>query len=65
MEIIIGMIIAFLVGAYVRKPFAIAKKEVVPPMPEKSEDEAKENKKLQAQLQNLMAYNGEKQEEID
>lgn len=58
--IIAGMILAFLAGAYVRKPFVLAKKEKeeIP-----AEPMTEENKlSLEKQMENLLDYNGRNQE---
>lgn len=62
MEIIIGMVIAFLLGAWVRKPFIPSKKE-------KDEPQEPEhiNDKIRIQHENLLNYglSGYRQKEIE
>lgn len=70
--IIIGMILAFLCGAYVRKPFLFTKKneeteEVFSPAAGESDGERKKTKEERRidQLNNLLNYTGRKEEESD
>lgn len=58
---VIGMILAFLAGAYVRKPFARAKKEEPAETAGPTLDE--EEKRKIKQLENLMNYTGAPQDE--
>ncbi len=61
MEIIIGMILAFIAGAYIRKPFERKQKE------EAAEITAAEEKpeKKAKQLNNLLSYTGKAQNDED
>ena len=64
MEIIIGMTLAFILGAYVRQPFTLHKKvEVITPQPVKvlNERELKEQARLVEQFNNMMSYSGKAQ----
>lgn len=69
MEIVVGMILAFLLGAYVRKPFEIRRAvEVQEKIPSKDdeelmqlyEEEARKEAQRQIQMYNIMNWNGEK-----
>lgn len=57
---IIGMIAAFLAGAYVRKPFAVVRKgrEPIEAEPEKEEGKLP----ISEQLVNLLSYDGRPQD---
>lgn len=59
---VIGMILAFLAGAYVRKPFERAKKEE-PPAETAGPTLDEEEKRKIKQLENLMNYTGALQDE--
>lgn len=54
--IVIGMILAFLAGAYIRKPFEITREKQI----EIPQTETVKEKKLE-QINNLLSYNGTKQ----
>ena len=60
MEIIIGMVLAFVAGAYIRKPFVLWRKAE----PEALQGEEKESDELtlEKQLNNMLNFNGEIQE---
>lgn len=58
--IIAGMILAFWAGAYVRKPFVLAKKEKEEIPVENVPEERKLS--LEKQMENLLDYNGRNQE---
>lgn len=66
MEIIIAMAIAFILGAFVRKPFILPKKQKAEP--EKIEEEKPENEKQATEeqyikeLNALISYTGEANE---
>ena len=68
--VIIGMILAFILGAYVREPFLFAKKEeqkekALLPAPEEADGERKKTKEERRidQLNNLLNYTGKKEEQ--
>jgi hypothetical protein len=69
MEIGICMILAFILGAYIRKPFLFPKQEVIPPPPEPPKlTEEEEAQRVEAesrarQLVNMLNFNGRKQNE--
>ena len=70
--VIIGMILAFLLGAYVREPFLFAKKEeekeeTFLPAAQEADGERKKTKEERRidQLNNLLNYTGKKEEEND
>ena len=56
MEIIIGMLLAFIAGAFIRKPFFIAKRKPKEDIPEAIEDE-KVKKKIES-WNKLLDYTG-------
>ena len=60
MEIIIGMIIAFILGAFVRKPFLLPKKETVPEESTVEESEERKRQDYLKQLNEMYSYTGEK-----
>lgn len=65
MEIIIGMVIAFALGAYVRKPFNPIKKKTAVPE-ETTEEKTEEERKVRSyfdQLNELINYTGGKHED--
>lgn len=60
MEIIIGMIIAFILGAFVRKPFLLPKKETVSEESTVEESEERKRQDYLKQLNEMYSYTGEK-----
>lgn len=58
--LVIGMIAAFLAGAYVRKPFAVVRKEQREPMEAEPEKETGKLPILE-QLANMLSYDGRPQ----
>lgn len=74
METVIGMVLAFLLGAYIRQPFALHKKiEVIEqedePIDEFIEEllkeESKKEKARQEQMYNVFRWNGKKAKVTD
>ena len=64
MILVIGMLIAFLAGAWVRKPFVTwKKKEDVTAVEKENAEELKRIKDLEKQQANLLAYAGKAQED--
>lgn len=62
MDVLIGCVVCFLLGAYIRKPFALTGKkseEVKEEIRLKKEDE-KKNREWERQFRNLMMYDGTK-----
>lgn len=59
MEIVfvIGMLLAFLLGAYIRKPFFIVKKEL-----EHKSTEKEKLPRIVSEWNNMMSYTGRRQE---
>ncbi len=64
---IVGMALAFVLGAYIRKPFewTRARKETPPPIEPPEEQTGKRKRDKAAQLDNLLSYTGSKQTEDD
>lgn len=60
--VIAGMALAFLLGAYVRKPFTWRKAQTAQAMPREEEQENRRRDKV-AQLNNLLSYTGRAQTE--
>ena len=64
--VIVGMVLAFLLGAYVRKPFAWRREGQQQGAPPQEEAPRAENKRDKvAQLNNLLSYTGRAQAEED
>ncbi len=61
--VVIGMILAFLAGAYVRRPFVIRQQEERPEAVKT--EESKQERRTRIQLENMLAYNGTKQGDAD
>lgn len=65
MELIIGMALAFVLGAYIRQPFPVkVKREQPKPQPQAKTDplELTEEQRAYQELMNAMKFDGKKQE---
>ena len=57
----IAVIAAFLLGAYIRKPFKLWEAKEARPQPQSEAPEEAEGLTLERQLNNMMNYNGKPQ----
>lgn len=63
--VIVGMILAFLLGAYVRKPFARRSRQQQGALPQEETPRPGHKRDKVAQLNNLLSYTGRAQAEED
>ncbi|MEA5002408.1 MAG: hypothetical protein VB081_02800 [Christensenella sp.] len=63
--VIVGMVLAFLLGAYVRKPFVWTRKTPERPPVEQQEEPGERKRDKVTQLNNLLSYTGSVQAEED